>query len=31
MSPLLANIYLNPLDHALTDAGYAMCVTQMTS
>ena len=24
MSPLLANIYLNPLDHALTDAGYAM-------
>ncbi len=24
LSPLLANIYLNPLDHALTDAGYAM-------
>ncbi len=24
LSPLLANVYLNPLDHALTDAGYAM-------
>ena len=24
LSPLLANIYLNPLDHALTDAGYAL-------
>jgi RNA-directed DNA polymerase len=24
LSPLLANIYLNPLDHALTDAGFAM-------
>jgi RNA-directed DNA polymerase len=24
LSPLLANIYLNPLDHELTDAGYAM-------
>jgi RNA-directed DNA polymerase len=24
VSPLLANIYLNPLDHALTDAGYAL-------
>lgn len=24
LSPLLANIYLNPLDHLLTDAGFAM-------
>jgi len=24
LSPLLANIYLNPLDHALTAAGYAL-------
>jgi RNA-directed DNA polymerase len=24
LSPLLANIYLNPLDHALTEAGYAL-------
>jgi RNA-directed DNA polymerase len=24
LSPLLANIYLNPLDHALHDAGYAL-------
>jgi RNA-directed DNA polymerase len=24
MSPLLANIYLNPLDHLMADAGYAM-------
>ena len=24
LSPLLANIYLNPLDHALTDAGFAI-------
>jgi RNA-directed DNA polymerase len=24
MSPLLANIYLNPLDHLLEDAGFAM-------
>ena len=24
LSPLLANIYLNPLDHLMTDAGFAM-------
>ena len=24
LSPLLANIYLNPLDHLLTDAGFAL-------
>jgi RNA-directed DNA polymerase len=24
LSPLLSNIYLNPLDHVLTDAGFAM-------
>lgn len=24
ISPLLANLYLNPLDHLLTEAGYAM-------
>lgn len=24
LSPLLANIYLNPLDHTLNDAGYAL-------
>jgi RNA-directed DNA polymerase len=24
ISPLLANLYLNPLDHALAEAGYAM-------
>jgi RNA-directed DNA polymerase len=24
LSPLLANIYLNPLDHLLNAAGYAM-------
>jgi RNA-directed DNA polymerase len=24
LSPLLANIYLNPLDHALTEAGFAL-------
>ena len=24
LSPLLANIYLNPLDHSLTEAGFAM-------
>jgi len=29
ISPLLANVYLNPLDHLMAQAGYEMCGMRM--